>query len=278
LNYRVWLEALSQSAWSTGAGWGLILTYAAYVKEKEKIIVNSTLTGLGNNIASIICGLAVIPTVFALSSSTDQAYAALQSGNQGLTFIYIPQLFNNMLGGEYFTVIFFFALFIAALSSLIAMLELASRLFIDYGYIRKKAVIIVGAVTVIAGFPSAFSLNFFNNQDWVWGVGLLLSGFFFIIFALKYGLQNFKINLIGYKGRNLLYHSGFLRFLIIIMVLEFLLMFFWWFFQSISWYPHTWWNPFGAFTIGTCMMQWIIVLFSGWMLNNKLSKFDNQLI
>ena len=27
-NYRTWLEALTQSAWSTGAGWGLILCYA----------------------------------------------------------------------------------------------------------------------------------------------------------------------------------------------------------------------------------------------------------
>ena len=26
----VWLDALSQSAWSTGAGWGLMLAYAVY--------------------------------------------------------------------------------------------------------------------------------------------------------------------------------------------------------------------------------------------------------
>ena len=140
LNYKVWLEALSQSAWSTGAGWGLILTYATYVKKEENIISNSMLTGIGNNLASIICGLAVIPTVFALSSSTDNAYSALQSGNQGLTFIYIPKLFERMIGGEYFTPIFFIALFIAALSSLISMLELAVRLLIDYNFTRKISV------------------------------------------------------------------------------------------------------------------------------------------
>jgi NSS family neurotransmitter:Na+ symporter len=278
LNYKVWLEALSQSAWSTGAGWGLILTYATYVKEKEKIVANSVLTGIGNNIASIICGLAVIPTVFALSTSTDQAYAALQSGNQGLTFIYIPQLFNNMTGGEYFTPIFFFALFIAALSSLISMLELAVRLFIDYGYLRRKAVIVVCGIAIVAGFPSAFSLNFFNNQDWVWGVGLLLSGFFFIFFALKYGLQNFREKLIGVQVSNLLYSKGFLRILVFIMILEFFIMFLWWFFQSVSWYPKTWWNPFGEYTIATCMVQWGFVILIGWMFNNKLARFDNPLL
>jgi NSS family neurotransmitter:Na+ symporter len=29
-NYKVWLDGLSQSAWSTGAGWGLLLTYSIY--------------------------------------------------------------------------------------------------------------------------------------------------------------------------------------------------------------------------------------------------------
>jgi len=33
LNYRIWLEGLSQSAWSTGAGWGLLLTYAVYMRK-----------------------------------------------------------------------------------------------------------------------------------------------------------------------------------------------------------------------------------------------------
>ena len=28
LDYKVWLQALTQNAWDTGAGWGLILTYA----------------------------------------------------------------------------------------------------------------------------------------------------------------------------------------------------------------------------------------------------------
>ena len=30
---RIWLNALTQNAWDTGAGWGLFLTYAAYMKK-----------------------------------------------------------------------------------------------------------------------------------------------------------------------------------------------------------------------------------------------------
>ncbi len=188
LNYKVWLEALSQSAWSTGAGWGLILTYSTYVRQKEDVLVNSLFTGIGNNLASILAGLAVIPTVFALSATSEQALTALKAGNQGLTFIYIPQLFQKMPGGEYFAAFFFLALFIAALSSLLSMLELAVKLLLDYGIARKKSTAIVFVAGAVFSFPSAWSLGFFNNQDWVWGLGLLLSGFFFLFFTMRTGI------------------------------------------------------------------------------------------
>jgi neurotransmitter:Na+ symporter, NSS family len=32
---RIWLEALTQNAWDTGAAWGLILTYGAYMRTKR---------------------------------------------------------------------------------------------------------------------------------------------------------------------------------------------------------------------------------------------------
>lgn len=94
LNYRVWLEGLSQSAWSTGAGWGLILTYAVYMREKEDVVLNSFITGFGNNSASLLAGLAVIPAIFSLSPTLKAAEAALKEGNDGLSFIVIPQLLS----------------------------------------------------------------------------------------------------------------------------------------------------------------------------------------
>ena len=32
----VWLQALTQNAWDTGAGWGLILTYGAYMRKEAR--------------------------------------------------------------------------------------------------------------------------------------------------------------------------------------------------------------------------------------------------
>jgi NSS family neurotransmitter:Na+ symporter len=272
LNYKVWLEALSQSAWSTGAGWGLVLTYANYIKKSDKIFSNAVLTGIGNNAASLLCGLAIIPAVFSLSGSIEDANNALQAGNQGLTFIFLPQLFNKMPGSWIMTPLFFISLFIAAISSLIAMLELAVKIIMDYGFGREKTVIGVGIVTILFGFPSAYSLDFFNNQDWVWGVGLLLSGFFFIFYVLKIRTDSFIKRYLNNEKIFLLKYIWVIKFLTYTMIVEFILMFLWWFFQSISWYPHSWWDPFGQITIGTCIFQWIIVILIGVIFNEKISQ------
>ncbi len=260
LNHRLWIDALSQSAWSTGAGWGLLLTYAIYAQKNEPVISNSFLTGIGNNLASILAGLAIIPTVFALSTNLDQAHQFLVSGNQGLAFIALPQLFARMPAGLFFVSIFFLALFFAALSSLISMLELATRVLIDFGWKRKKAVLMIGLLAFLFGVPSALSLDFFNNQDWVWGLGLLLSGAFFIFIVNQLGIETFLRDWIGLTSTNKRIKIGAVILFKLIMPLQFLVMIVWWFSQSILWNPETWWNPFRTYSLGTTLLQWLIVI------------------
>ena len=65
-NARVWLEALTQNAWDTGAGWGLALTYAIYMRQREDTTLNSFLLGFGNNSVSLLAGITVICTVFSV--------------------------------------------------------------------------------------------------------------------------------------------------------------------------------------------------------------------
>ncbi|WP_457566776.1 sodium-dependent transporter [Caldithrix abyssi] len=263
LNYRLWLDALSQSAWSTGAGWGLLLTYAIYARNQENIVSNSFLTGIGNNLASILAGLAIIPTVFALSANLDQAHEVLGAGNQGLAFIALPQLFEKMPAGLFFVSVFFLSLFFAALSSLISMIELATRVLMDFGLKRKRAVLSIGLATFLFGAPSALSLEFFNNQDWVWGLGLLLSGLFFAFVVNWIGVETFLsewVNL-DLKRRGLKIGGTILfKFLI---PLQFVAMLGWWFWQAIQWNPETWWHPLRTYSLGTTLLQWMAVIAAG---------------
>ncbi len=270
-DHTIWLEALSQSAWSTGAGWGLIITYAVYMRESEDIVLNSFLTGLGNNSASLIAALAVIPTVFALSVSQEAAEAALGEGNTGLAFIVIPQLFEQMPGSRFFASLFFLALSVAALTSLISMVELGTRIGMDFGLTRRKALSVVATGGLLLGIPSALWLGFFNNQDWVWGIGLLISGAFVAFAAGTYGIRRFRENLVNGPWNDINVGRWFEWAIRYLIPVEFAGMLAWWFYQSATVYDKQgWWNPLHVYSVGTCIAQWAAVLTTLLLLNRWL--------
>ena len=259
-SHRTWLEALTQSAWSTGAGWGLILTYAVYMKRDEQAVNSSIAIGLGNNTASILAGMAIVPTAFAVLAE-NEALEAMAAGNTGLTFVWIPQLFALMPGGAVFQVLFFFALFSAALSSLIAMVELATRILMDGGLSRRVAVRFVVAATIVGGAPSAVSVTVFENQDWAWGLALMVSGLF-IAFGVKcFGVSRFRSELINVAPGDRKMGRGYDWVLTYLVPLEFVAMFGWWVYQAVTVIdPHGWWHPLRTYSLGTCLLQWGIAL------------------
>ncbi|MCG8603950.1 sodium-dependent transporter, partial [bacterium] len=276
-NYKTWLEALSQSAWSTGAGWGLILTYAVYMKKREDVVLNTFVAGLGNNSASLLAAIAMFPAVFALAPALNQVptdvLAASGPASTGMTFIWMPRLFEQMPLGGFFKVIFFLALTSAAISSLIAMIELATRIFMDAGLERKRAILFVASTGFILGLPSALSLEFFGNQDWVWGLGLIVSGMFFTFAAIKYGVEKFRSQLVNTEGNDLAAGKWFNFIVSVIIPIEFVLLMVWWGHQAIAIYdPEGWWNPFHTVSLGTCLFQWAVAIVIFIIINNWLYK------
>ncbi|KPK95961.1 hypothetical protein AMJ80_02715 [bacterium SM23_31] len=268
-NYEVWLQALTQSAWSTGAGWGLILTYAVYMKQKEDIVLNSGIIGFGDYTVSLIAALTIVPVVFALGSAYADPVQLVQEpgpANTGLTFIWIPQLFNQIAGGRFFLTLFFLALSFAAVSSLISMIELTTRIFMDMGLTRKKAIIMVGSVAFVLGVPSALSMGFFENQDWVWSLGLMLSGFFIALAAIKYGVKRFRENFINLEGNDI--NLGrFFDVIVFLIPVQFVVLIWWWFSQAGGWT-----DIFSSFSVGTCLLQWglaiiIFIAINKWLMN-----------
>jgi len=282
LDYKVWLNALTQNAWDTGAGWGLILTYAIYMKKKEDISLNAALIGFGNNTVSLLAGITIFSTVFALSS-VDAMQQISQSGpaNTGLTFIYLPQLFARISGSYavniFFASIFFIALFFAAVTSLMSMVELSTRTLIDFGLKRSKAIIVVAVAGFLFGVPSALNLDFFANQDWVWGVGLILSGAFISFSIIRYGVDKFRTEIINGTGSDVKIGKWFNFVIAILIPLQVIVLISWWLISSVGWDPE-WWNPFHSLNTGTVLFQWAIVLGAFILLNKIMYKqiFDRE--
>jgi len=269
-DYNVWLNALSQAAWSTGAGWGLILTYAVYMSKREDTIFTASTITFGDYSASILAGMTVVPTLFYILGLNEKALSdILKTSNQGLTFISIPSLFQKLPMGQIALLIFFVALFFAAFTSLLSLIELPTRILIDAGLSRRKAVIFVLIVSFIAGIPSAISMKFFNNQDWTWGVALIVSGFFFSLFVVKFGTEKFRKELIEKTSKIKLgrFFDIVVKYLI---PFQFAVLLIWWFYQSVKW--EKWSKVFGEYSLLSVVLQWLIFGFIFFLFNKILSE------
>ncbi len=279
-NPTIWIEALSQSAWSTGAGWGLLMTISAFSRDTEDVTLNTFIGAFGNNTASLLAGMAILPAVFALSASDADAITYLQSGNQALTFTIIPMLFANVPAGAFLSTIFFLALFVAAFSSLLPMIELFMKNVKDLNINRRSTLVIVLICFIILGFPSAMSLDFFSNQDWVWGVGLILSGFFILIAVAMNGPVSFKKESIDVNS-DMRFSSVFFKFAIFGNIALAVFLIYWWMSQGYSanpWFDENGnWNVIDVYSNASIVTQWGLVIVFGILLNKYLyRKFAKQ--
>jgi len=265
---KIWLAAFTQAGWSTGAGWGFIITYAVYTKKKEDVAGNCMLMGVSDNVGALVAGLTVLPAVFALSPSLEFANQVAATGGTGLTFVYLAQLFSTLPGGNIIAAIFFLAMALAALSSLLPMIEVGVRNIMDAGVTRQKASLIVLIVGFFAGIPSAYSLDFNNNQDWVWGMGLFISGLFFMFALLKFGVERIRTKYINTEWSDFYVGKWFNMCIKVAPVIT-VVVIIWWVKQALTWDGA--WDIFGVYSVGTILFQFAILLGLAFLTNNWLA-------
>ena len=261
----VWLEALTQNAWDTGAGWGLILTYAAYMRREDGVVRNAVLTGVGNNLVSLVAAIMMFGIAFAVLgtglSQTEVLDVMRSSGDRstGLTFIWVPLLFSQMPLGKPLLVFFFLALSFAALSSLISMIEMAARVVVDFGVRRSRALMGVGLTGFALGLPSALSGAFFGNQDFVWGVALMLSGALVAWAVVRHGPERLRDEVSTPEDWVLpRVWDAWMRWAIPVQAVVLLG---WWLYRATTAdFTEAWWNPLEPYSAASCVLQWSIAL------------------
>ena len=275
----LWLDALTQNAWDTGAGWGLILTYAASMQSRHGVVQNAFITGFGNNVVSLLAAIIIFGTVFAVMGTQMTQAEVLEvmktSGpaSTGLTFIFMPQLFEAIPYGSVLAVLFFLGLAFAAFSSLMSMIELATRVVVDAGLTRAKAVASVCGLGFTLGVPSALNLTFFANQDFVWGVALIISGAFVAFAVLRYGTRRFREEVVEAEATDWRARRVWDVLIGVAVPLQAIVLLIWWLYQSATVYaPATWFDPFDPYSVMTCLVQWGIVLTGLVLLNRWIVK------
>lgn len=276
---RIWLEALTQNAWDTGAAWGLILTYGAYMRTKDDITISAFQTGIGNNVISLLAAVIIFSTVFGTlggQMNNGEILEVMRSSgpaSTGLTFMWMPQLFDQMAFGRLFAILFFLGLTFAAFSSLISMIELASRVFIDLGIDRKKATIAICGTGFLLGMPSAIWVDFLANQDFVWGVGLMVSGAFMAFAINTFDAGKFREEIVNTEHRKYTLGRWWEIVIKYVVPIEVITLLVWWMYLSASVYaPESWYNPLSPYSVATVVLQWFLALGLLWYYNRDLAK------
>ncbi len=263
---RIWLEALTQNAWDTGAGWGLFLTYAAYMRREDGVVKNAFFTGIGNNTVSLLAALMVFGTVFSVLQTEMQMtrpeileiMKTSGPASTGLTFIWMPQLFARMIFGSPIAILFFLGLMFAGFSSLIAQLELPTRVCIDAGLSRPKAIALVIGVSYLLGIPSARNLDILANQDFVWGVALMISGAFVAFILIKHGATKMREQELMVEKTDWQLGNWWDRGITYFIPTAASLLLIWW--LSLSAGAERWYDPFSSYSIMTCLVQWAVIV------------------
>lgn len=146
---QIWLEAAGQIFFSLSVGFGIIITYASYLRPKDDIAL-SGLTASATNEFCEVClgGLITVPAAFIFLGG-DPIHEVAGS-SLGLGFYTFPAIFDQMIGGRFWGFLWFFLLFLAAITSSLSMLQPAIA-FIEeaLGVGRRISVTLLMMVTAV---------------------------------------------------------------------------------------------------------------------------------
>lgn len=162
------LDALGHSFFSLSVGMGTMLTYGSYINKKENLAVTTASIAVADTVIALLAGLAIFPAVF--------AFGIDPTAGPGLVFITLPNVFLQMPGGTIFGALFFFLLFIAALTSVVSIFEvIIAYVTEELKFSRRKAmgltaitVVFISSLCALSNTPDS-SLIFAGKSlfDWM---------------------------------------------------------------------------------------------------------------
>jgi NSS family neurotransmitter:Na+ symporter len=165
--------AAGQAFFSLSLGMGAMITYASYLQGRSSLPFQAGTIALSDTLVAFVGGLVTFPMIFHFGLQKQVSDSTI-----GALFIAVPRgLLELGTTGRWVGVVFFVALYIAALTSAISLLEVVTSSAIDsLGWTRQRAAWLAGGLIALAGIPSALS------NEWV-GFLFGLFGQVFLIFG-----------------------------------------------------------------------------------------------
>ena len=187
LNPATWLAASGQIFFSLSVGFGIIINYASYLSKKDDVAL-SGLTSCSMNEFFEVClgGLITVPAAFIFFGL---AAGEFTGSSFALGFNALPSVFARMPAGHVIGGLWFFMLFLAAVTSSISMLQpVIAFLEEGFGLKRHASVAILGVLSALGcGFVLYFSEGLVALDTFDFWVGSVLILVLAFVQATLYG-------------------------------------------------------------------------------------------
>ena len=162
LGARGILSAMSQAFFSISIGVGALLTYGSYIGKEVKIGKSVLWVALFDTLVALLAGLAIFPAIYHYQAETGQQ---LEINGIALLFQSMPMIFGTLgVGGKIISFLFFGMVAIAAITSVISLIEVVAQYLIQrYGLKRKRVCLIIALGIFLISIPIGISLGYALN-------------------------------------------------------------------------------------------------------------------
>ena len=178
LSQNSFLEALGHAFFTLSLGLGVMITYGSYLKRNSNVVANAAVITLMDTLVALVSCLMIFPIIF--------SHGFIPTGDGiGILFTTLPLEFAKFPGGRYLSILFYFLVLLAAVTSAISLLEVVVTYLQDeFNMGRFKAALLSSTLIFLAGLPSAINLNFLEQADLLVSHILLpLGGLFIAVFV-----------------------------------------------------------------------------------------------
>lgn len=153
---EVIFAAMGQAFFTLSLGIGAMAIFGSYIS-KDRTLTGETISICAlDTIVALMAGLIIIPASFAFGIDAGQG--------PGLVFVTLPNIFNQMTGGQLWGTLFFLFMSCAALSTIIAVFENIISFAMDlWGWERKKAVMFNFILIIILSMPCVLGFNVLSD-------------------------------------------------------------------------------------------------------------------
>ena len=154
------LEAMGQAFYSLSLAMGCLCTYASYFDKKTPLAKSAINVSMIDTLIAIMAGFIIFPSVFNIGMDPNDVGVGA-----GLTFVSLPNVFQQALGdgsilAVIFSTAFYFLLFVAALTSAISLHEVATAYVTEeFNMSRKKGATLVTSTILVLGTLCSLSFG-----------------------------------------------------------------------------------------------------------------------